>query len=164
MKQLDSSTHIKICNVSDDEEDEPINITNIIDIEPNQVQRPNKLVRQRAPVNQTKTKDSDTILMETSLMILNQSPILPSVHQQHSIINNSTSVESSSLRQQYDSSSSIQNQLQSIVGQSSLLSPLPTVATSSSSSSSSSTFQQHVTHAPSSIESEIVLSPAKLGQ
>lgn len=161
MKQLDSSTHIKICNVSDDEEDEPINITNIIDIEPNQVQRPNKLVRQRAPVNQTKTKDSDTILMETSLMILNQSPILPSVHQQHSIINNSTSVESSSLRQQYDSSSSIQNQLQSIVGQSSLLSPLPTVATSSS---SSSTFQQHVTHAPSSIESEIVLSPAKLGQ
>lgn len=48
-----------------------------------QEQRPNKLIRTRAPVNQPKPKDSDTLLMETSLMIINPSPILPSVHSSH---------------------------------------------------------------------------------
>lgn len=144
MKQLDTSTRIKICNVSDDEDDdEPVSPTGIADIETNQFQRPSKLVRTRAPVNQSKTKDSDTILMETSLMILNQSPILPSVHQH----NNSSTTEL--LRHKYDSPS-IHMQSQSTVGQSSLLSPLPP--------------QHHVAPPPPPIESEIVLSPAKLGQ
>lgn len=39
-----------------------------------QHQRPSKLLRTRAPVNQTKSKDDDTILIETSLMILDESP------------------------------------------------------------------------------------------
>lgn len=39
-----------------------------------QPQRPSKLLRTRAPVNQTKPKDDDMILIETSLMILDESP------------------------------------------------------------------------------------------
>lgn len=40
-----------------------------------QQQRPSKLLRSRAPVNQSKPKDDDLVLIETSLMILDDSPL-----------------------------------------------------------------------------------------
>lgn len=52
-----------------------------------QSQRPNKLLRSRAPVNQTKPKDDDLTLIETSLMILDESPM----HSSRSIVHPSTS-------------------------------------------------------------------------
>lgn len=45
-----------------------------------QLQRPNKLSRSRAPVNQQKSKDNDIMLMETSLMVLDATPLHPAIH------------------------------------------------------------------------------------
>lgn len=103
MKKL-NETNIEICSISDDDEF-ALGLTNIqIKSEPSnslqidlgqpkissaafasteaqdtsiqlQQQRPNKLMRSRAPVNQTKPKDDDTMLIETSLMILDESPM-----------------------------------------------------------------------------------------
>lgn len=100
MKKL-NGTNIEICSISDDDEialglinnkqikSEPSNSLHIdlgqqstafantvaqdtsIQL---QHQRPSKLLRTRAPVNQTKPKDDDMILIETSLMILDESP------------------------------------------------------------------------------------------
>lgn len=90
MKKLDDQ-NIDICSISDDDADHDHfggetptprgAIMQMSESNPNNSgcssassQRPNKLMRQRASVNQTKSKDSDTNLMETSLMILNPPP------------------------------------------------------------------------------------------
>lgn len=70
MKKIDSLS-IDICSLTDEEYE-----INEKQVETDEV-RPNKLVRQRAPTNQqpiTQQKDSDTLLMETSLMIINPTP------------------------------------------------------------------------------------------
>lgn len=70
MKKIDSLS-IDICSLTDEECE-----IRQKSVEPDDV-RPNKLIRQRAPTNQqpiTQQKDSDTLLMETSLMVINPTP------------------------------------------------------------------------------------------
>lgn len=77
---------IEICDISDDEiEDyppiEPVPSTSMQLTSDERTSRPNKLLRTRAPVNQTKAKDADdTILMETSLTTIATPPMQPLVH------------------------------------------------------------------------------------
>lgn len=122
---------IEVCSISDDDDDNGSHKHIIVEPTGSQETRPNKLLRTRAPVNQQKTKDSDTLLMETSLVILNQSPILPLTHH-HSAAKPTTAFTNQQLPSQgifeYDGHSS------------------------------ASVFHSQTT------ESELVLSPAKLGQ
>lgn len=62
-----------------------------------QQQKSNKLSRSRAPINQQKPKDSD--LMETSLMILDASPLKPTAVHQPSTSPKATSAQSGSKAQ-----------------------------------------------------------------
>lgn len=121
---------IEVCSISDDDDDNGSHKHTIVEPTCSREPRPNKLLRTRAPVNQPKTKDSDTLLMETSLVILNQSPILPSTHH-------------STARPTIPSTS---QQLPSL----GIFEP--------DGHSSTSVFHSQMT------ESELVLSPAKLGQ
>lgn len=126
---------IEVCSISDDDDDNGSHKHTIVEPSGSQEPRPNKLLRTRAPVNQQKTKDSDTLLMETSLVILNQSPILPLTH--HSTAKPTTTTTTSLTNQQLLPSQCIFE---------------PDGHTSAS-----------VLHAQTT-ESELVLSPAKLGQ
>lgn len=128
---------IEVCSISDDDDDDNGSHKHTI-VEPtgSQEQRPNKLLRTRAPVNQQKTKDSDTLLMETSLVILNQSPILPLTH--HSTAKPVTTNTTTTLTNPQ------------------LLSAQCIFEPDGHSSASVSHLQ--------TTESELVLSPAKLGQ
>lgn len=119
---------IEVCSISDDDdEDNGSHKHTIVEPTGSQEPRPNKLLRTRAPVNQQKTKDSDTLLMETSLVILNQSAI-PLTH--HSTAKSTTALTNQQL-------------------------PSQSIFDGHSSAS--------VIHSQTT-ESELVLSPAKLGQ
>lgn len=128
LKKIDDMS-IEVCSISDDDDDNGSHKHTIVEPTGSQEQRPNKLLRTRAPVNQQKTKDSDALLMETSLVILNQSPILPLTH--------STAKPATALTNQQLPSQCI-------------FEP--------DGHSSASVFHSQTT------ESELVLSPAKLGQ
>lgn len=136
LKKIDDMS-IEVCSISDDDDDDDNGSHKHTIVEPtgSQQPRPNKLLRTRAPVNQQKTKDSDTLLMETSLVILNQSPILPLTH--HSTAKPTTTTTSLTNQQQLPSQCIFE----------------PDGHHSSAS----------VLHAQTT-ESELVLSPAKLGQ
>lgn len=75
IRQIDINQEIVIPNIepqslfSDDDDEQDL------DSEGNK--KTNKLHRQRRSLNQTKAKDSDILLMETSLMVLDQSSLSP---------------------------------------------------------------------------------------
>lgn len=200
MKKIDEM-NIEICSISDDEFDDPEDelnepqsnapMTSATDEQSQIIEktpRASKLTRVRAPVNQTKQKDSDTILMETSLMEINASPLLPTMHVHSSSIA-ATAIASSfvsALRSQ-PSTSHQPPIAQSTMHQQSVSLSLPSTSTAIASTSrqiisppmpstSSSAFHRDGHTAitivqPASVhqtitnfEPELVLSPAKLGQ
>ncbi len=132
---------IEVCSISDDDDDNGSHKHTIVEPTGSQEPRPNKLLRTRAPVNQQKTKDSDTLLMETSLVILNQSPILPLTHQSTAKPTTSAAAAAAAV------ATTSTNQHLPAQG---IFEP--------DGHSSASVFHSQTT------ESELVLSPAKLGQ
>ena len=137
-----------------------------------QEQRPSKLLRTRAPVNQPKPKDSDTLLMETSLMIINPSPILPSVHLYTSAAAATTTTTQPPPPPPSSSSTSSKPLVQLIDANDadSSLSSQPTILplVQRTQQQQHQNHHQYQTTSTSShrtaTEPEIVLSPAKLGQ
>lgn len=144
LKKIDDMS-IEVCSISDDDDDNGSHKHTIVEPTGSQEPRPNKLLRTRAPVNQPKTKDSDTLLMETSLVILNQSPILPLTH--HSTAAAAIAIPSTT-------TTSIATT--SLTNQQLLLQTQCIFEQDGYSSASVSHLQ--------ATETELVLSPAKLGQ
>lgn len=153
------------------------------------MQRPNKLLRTRESVNQTKIKDPDQNLMETSLMILDASishtnnAITKSVPSTSYAYNSSTALSSSSFLAAPLPSTSGQQQQQQLSNQ------IPLQSFIHSALTQPSTSQQQQPHSKSQAinqdgntslimvqsaipstsnsnitEPELVLSPATLGQ
>lgn len=150
-----------------------------------QQQRPNKLLRSRAPVNQTKPKDDDMVLIETSLMILDESPLHSNSINQPSTSSNPITTNSlfmpqftSSTAAVASTSSGLQNsnhQLMSFLpSTSTILQPSTSkFARDSLSKVQDGTAAQFTrvqpangsaTNSSNITEPELVLSPAKLGQ
>lgn len=144
------------------------------------LQRPNKLMRNREPVHQTKAKDADMMLMETSLMILDAStaqsdgaakpstsPMPSTSYAYHSSSSFPAAMPSTSGLQ---ANSSNQIPLQSFIH--SALSPPPTSHPSKSQAINQASTTSLImvqpaipsTSSGSVLEPELVLSPAKLGQ
>lgn len=185
-----NETDIKICDISDDEshhdvtglnrsaqpersllDESTINTSALSDLtssthdesaRSSSTQRPNKLLRTRAPVNQNKTKDADLLLMETSLMILDSSPqrrphdhdlAVPSTSNTLSIGHSADMPSTSGLQAQSFGLISQPSTSQSILHEYSttLINVLP-ASTASANGNVTTT------------ELELVLSPAKLGQ
>lgn len=136
--------------------------------------RPNKLMRNREPVHQTKAKDADMMLMETSLMILDasatpssSSPMPSTSYAYHSSSPFPAAMPSTSGLQ---ANSSNQIPLQSFIH--SALSPPPTSHPSKSQAINQGGTTSLImvqpaipsTSSGSVLEPELVLSPAKLGQ
>lgn len=156
-----------------------------------QQQRPNKLLRTRAPVIQAKPKDDDLILIETSLMILDESPRhssrinQPSTSAQANIpitSSSSPTAANSSYATQYNmastlgvasTSSGIPNSSQSLFpyfpSTSSILQPSTSkyardAAPIMQDGSAMLTMVQPANGSVTATEPELVLSPANLGQ
>lgn len=68
--QIDINQEVVIPNLFSDDDDEQ-------EFDSDENKKASKLMRQRCSMNQTKAKDSDLLLMETSLMILDPSPLSP---------------------------------------------------------------------------------------
>lgn len=151
-----------------------------------QQQRPNKLLRSRAAVNQTKTKDDDVMLIETSLMIMDALPLhSSSIHQPST---SSKATHSSFMPQLTSSASAVastsglqnskNNQLLSLHPFMPSTSTIPQPSTSKPTKDSISIVQDGYvrltmvqptngtanSHNNNITEPELVLSPAKLGQ